>query len=142
MQIISPPVQRSYWYDRSTISESIEYSGNSIAPHPSTSRDTYIIPANKIGVISGVFMQQERSSVASVLDLTATLIVYTPSGGSAQNICVVYSTSNILDKPYVYKSSGGLFMNEGDKLEIKTSDASTGGAWRYRSYVTITVYDA
>lgn len=131
-----------HWYDRAPVSIADE-EDTTYVPHGSTSRLSYIVPANKIGLVEILYAQVRRRIVATVGgDIRATWRL-TPTGGLTKTILEanLFGEDNTIGDRDKMQLGTVMPIFEGDQLQLLTSDASTGGNVTYRGAYKISVFD-
>ena len=125
--------ERPQYYDRIQTNITQGYKADGIAPHGTTQRTSYTVPAGKLGYCDFIYGVLLRDSAPGSEGTARITFVYTPSGGgSTDMMTVMFKDPNV---GYTQHDGAGPFgfMQAGDVLEIKTVDQSTGGTIHYQS---------
>lgn len=125
---------KEQWYDRSPVLVA-EYALVRIAPHSNTIRATHTVSSGKLLIISSIEMGITRLTAAGILGPAQFLFQYTPAGGGLTNLQVIEWFSNTLDANRTAHIGRGLIFEEGDKLDLTTSDGSSGGTVGYWGHI-------
>ena len=111
------------------------------APHAVTARATYTVPAGKYANVEAITLRVDRNAVATTAALAASRAIYTPSGGSAQDITRAITYSNTVGGGEQVVISPWGMMNPGDTIALYTEDASTTGTLRFILSAKIAEYN-
>jgi len=126
------------WYQTNFTTTSIQYDGGAIAPHASTVRATYTVPASRIAVITGSSAMFNRVVAATVADRT---LIRAEATIPAAYILFVQSWNIAVD---TYRQSAvgqGMILKASDAIRIVTGDGCTGGSCDYKSSIALMVFD-
>lgn len=141
MDINNAASSRADFYDRGADGVHIGYEGNAIAPHGSTVRATYTVPANSKVIINAAQLYLMRATAPAGAGIYNAWLQYTPSGGSAVPIVKAYHKSPTQYTNINVLLSSGFVMYPGDKLELVTADISAGGTISYILHVMMSEFD-
>lgn len=134
---------RGEWYDRNLLATSNYYAAGNIAPHVFTRRTQYIVPAGRRAIVQNTVLEMDINTVATTPSYREMLVYIVQSTGSII-VSFAYMTSNsntvgLIDR---IATATHVFLLAGDRVEIWTSDLSTGGSMNYNGSVVITEFDA
>ncbi len=124
-------------FERNPESKKAEFVQNNVAPHGSTVRATYTVPANKqaqIDLITGFLF---RRSAAAPED-TVTVKITASIGG---RLLTLQFKDNTVGFTIKESFSRNKLLEPGESVEIETEDDSTGGAINYMLNAAITEFD-
>jgi len=135
-------VARPDWYDRNPAFAGVSYVGTGVAPHALTVRGTYTVPSGKKAFLEASYLNGRRQTVATTVGIVALSLWVTPSGGGAYRLAQITWKDNTVDyfKEETFAALG--VLQTGDKVDICTSDASTGGTCEYLLCLKTTQFDA
>jgi len=133
---------RPGWYDRNPVRLFQYYKGDGVAPHSSTLRWTYTVPAGKKAWVELLVNRVKRSGAATTPDAVLSQIYLTPYGGSISTLLYVFFNSNTLGAGDTIIVPASMMLGAGDVLSAYTQDASTGGLVDYLVSAKITEFDA
>lgn len=125
---------KEQWYDRSPVLVA-EYALARIAPHSNTIRATHTVSSGKLLIISSIEMGITRATAAGTPGSAQFFLRYVPAGGSSTILQAIEWFSNTLDVNRTAHIGQGLIFEEGDKLDLTTSDGSTGGTIEYWGHI-------
>lgn len=129
-------------YDRSAITRPVDYQGINIAPHAQTTRATYTVPTAKKGHIGLVGFTVVRSAAAAPVGLLNALLQIFTAQFVASKPCNILMLLNNVGDSQSFNLAPSLVLLTGDRFDILTNDASTGGTVTYYLGATISEYDA
>lgn len=132
---------RASIYDRNSELTNIIY-GAPAVPHAPTVRSTYTVPVNKKAIINMISMFMERQSNASSADISDIVYLVTRLAGG---VVTIGRLTDVLDANHDIATDSfslGATLLAGDKIEIVTSDLSTGGGIYFNTLAVITEFDA
>ena len=125
------------WYQTNYDMFEEAYSGDGVAPHATTSRNTYTVPANRLAIVSNVHVSMCRATAAStVARFRAAIDV----NGDA-NLIMVWSRDNTIGPGYTEQLGETAILEAGDLLTQFTQDLSTGGTVDYRQGYIVAEFD-
>lgn len=125
------------WVDRSN-----QFVGFGTAPHASTTRFTYTVPAGKVAVVESMTIMCVRDGTTATPARAQGQVVYAPNGGTA----VSYGIKQVWTGAIGDGQNGSpdhppkLTMQAGDALNALTLDLSTGGTMTFLINCTIREY--
>jgi len=140
MRILYPTTQTRQFYQQNALSRSLVWAAPNTAPHGDTTRGTYTVPENKRAVITCVWLQVRRATVAAPVGVVRLTLdaninsVYSYFGS-------VYLTTNLANDLQQLSIPCQIWLGEGDDILIKSSDSSTGGTVSYVSSVEYMEFD-
>jgi hypothetical protein len=140
MNILYPAGVKREYYDRNGVAECLQYYNAAIAPHGTTQRFTYTVPANT------------RLLVMSVSLMTCRVTAAAPVGEAVNSILVIANGSgDVFAQTYLNNNTVGAvdrvllsqlgWLYPGDTVECRTSDLSTGGTTRILSALQYLRFD-
>jgi len=137
-----PIIARPAWYDRNPIQQVDYYTGQTVAPHGVTIRCTYTVPAQKKAIVESLQVNLVRRATATTAGVAGAYAMLTPNGGTAEEILDSHIFANTIGDKDGQAQQGALTLLEGDKLDLKTYDGSTGGTVDYFVAFKLTEFDA
>jgi hypothetical protein len=123
-------IARPNYYDRQPISISQFYT-NGLAPHVSTVRSTYTVPANRVAFMELFFLNAYRSTAAVAADIVQAYVEYVPNGGGSSRILQVQFVNNAVFAGDRNQAPSFGYMKGGDIIRTVTFDGSNGGTCSY-----------
>jgi len=135
-------IARPAWYDRNPLVVWRQYSGALVAPHSSTERWTYTVPAGKKAYLEVAFAYTTRRTTATTAAQLTIIVSFTPSGGTTAAIMELSHWDNTLYISRTQNLAMSIVMLVGDTLNATTSDASTGGTNDFIITAKLTEFDA
>lgn len=115
-----------FWHDRASLSPEVQAQTVN-APHSTTARLNYTVPANKAAILHSIEYCVRCSTVPTTPKYQWGQIEITPSGGGSQifdifffNVRAAYDIENAFRR---YE----LFLSAGDVVVFKTADLGIGG---------------
>lgn len=142
MRVVQLNPQRPAYYDRNPVNKVLRWSSPYYAPHPVTTRASYIVPAGRKAEVNVMFVEVTRAEVPTVAGTARAGVELIPLGGLADFLAKVEVDDSILYNPHIITFTNGGVILPGDELLVWTEDTSTGGAMRYRLYVKLMEFDA
>lgn len=138
----SQTAARPQFYDRNAVPASAMYSAGGVAPHGTTTRWTYTVPAGKKAWVDAVCAELYRDVAAAAAAIAAVNINYQANGGGGSVLCQAAQSTNALVQvsEFVFTQFG--YMGPGDIVYATTLDTSTGGSNAYTASIKRTEYDA
>lgn len=131
MRFYTVLASRPQYYDRSPAQNAFQYVAATIAPHATTARFTYTVPANRKAMIGFLTIEAMRDGAAGAAGAAGANITITPSGSSAKDILDVRQINNNVGTPIDAAVSGNAILLAGDAFTGNTFDLSTGGTYTY-----------
>lgn len=132
---------RAQYYDRNPTNVIKSLRTAALAPHTTTQRWSYTVPAARKAYIGGAQSSVDRVTAAAPAALSFNTIQVTPNGGSLTDWLDALIEGNNVDSRADIASSGG-FMGAGDVIQSEDFDNSTGGTIQYFGSAMITEFDA
>ena len=127
--------------DRRPAYVQLSYVQGGTPPHVSTTRATYTIPTNRLGLLTYTNCAIRRVSNSTILNRASLVTNYTPMSGAIATIMrlevLLAATPSIANKDMLLNMP--LFA--GDTIDITTIDVSVGGAHDIVMYTGILLYD-
>jgi len=120
----------------------LSYVAGAIAPHVTTQRWTYTVPAGKKAFVELAFCQVFRTGVAGTLGMCVAYVQVTPQGGSATVMLGAKMWNNTAGAQDTVEIGLAWHMKAGDQIEGITQDGSVGGTIDYQLTAKITEFDA
>ena len=135
-------VESSYITERNPISCHIRYNVGAEAPHATTERASYTVPAGKIAILKNALAHARVETVATTAGRKGVYIMLT-IGGIDYHFCIsmMGADQNVIGNNSMQMSSNEVLLNAGDTVKILTVDLSTAGTIGYTGVVLITQYD-
>lgn len=141
MKILYPTKATRNFYERNSVPSNLGYGNSGVAPHASQNRGTYTVPANRRAIVSSVYAQLIRITVAAPLGQAAAQVKATLNGSLFTVTEALVFTNTIGDKASQFTGSQ-IFMQANDHLDLYTYDLSTGGTFNYAFGCAILEFDA
>ena len=139
LQIIADKIQDPWGFaSREVISVDV---GVNIGPHAAGVAATYTVPADKRGLLVSSSLTLQRHTAASSGGAYEAQVIFTPTGGTAQRISRLGGRSILVGEIGTLPQYYNLPMVVGDKVELLTSDGSTGGVVFYELAASILEFD-
>ena len=136
MRLGNPSTQRPVYYDRAPLAATVGADSINVAPHGLTTRATYTVPAARKGIVTNVYLQITRQTVAA------------PKGRPRVNLSIaaftqalLELTENVADKTIALAWTPQYVLLPAQVLNLQTSDDSTGGTLDYETYAGIMEFD-
>lgn len=135
-------VARPDWYDRNPVTRFRAWNAVNLAPHTSTQRWTYTVPAGKKAQLELVQVKVMRATAPTTPGYAYANIRFTPSGGSVDTLIqATIRTGTVGDTDQTVLGVCGV-LQAGDTIEANSADGSTGGTIDYFATLKITEFDA
>jgi len=128
-------------YDRNPATKLNNYLSTAVAPHASTSRWSYTVPAAKKSKIGHGQANLLRDVASGTPGVAVAYINITPSGGAASTLAYSTGTAGGANTGQNTVVGGGQYLEAGDSAEAKSADPSTGGSYVIALLMTITEFD-
>lgn len=128
-------------YDRNPRVVTMGHQGAGIAPHTTTIRTTYTVPAGKKTFIESASAFLVRDVVAGTPGRSRAYMDVTPSGGSGVIVAYAAIHQGTLGDASRSASSPLGTMFPGDVLRILSTDAAVGGSCEYASHAMLVEFD-
>jgi hypothetical protein len=130
------------------------YVGFNVAPHSTTQRQVYVVPAGKHALVLGCFAHLRRRTAASTADQARIETVWYVNGsgnlyqvngsvavaGVSWGYATLYPSKNAVDDQVVERYESPLWLPSGVSFTIQTIDLSTGGTVDYIASAMILEY--
>jgi len=127
--------------DRRPTTVQLSYIQSTVAPHSTTVRSTYTLPANRLGLLTYGNGIIRRTQIPSVTGRTAITVNYTPVGGVSVSIMrlevILLAVQSNGQKDTIFN----MLLLPGDVVDISTVDGNVGGFHDYVAYAGIVLYD-
>lgn len=133
---------RQQWFDRNPLAVAKAYVNAATAPHATTVRWTYTVPAARKVQLEMVALEVLRDAAAAPVGFASVLVRYTPNGGANTTIVRIDTLNNTVGAVNVQSLGGAITGFAGDLFEGVTSDGSTGGSNLYVVTAKFTEFDA
>lgn len=123
---------------RAGVSRALVFAAATTAPHASTTRATYTVPAGAKALV-------EQANLASVVDAAVTTAGValvrarvTPDSGGAHAVgTLVAPTALVVGTGDSRTEPMGILLNAGNVVDLFTEDAATGGTRRYEASIDL-----
>lgn len=142
MRVSSYAVARPIYYDRNSSTKGKTYQASAVAPHTTTTRWTYTVPAGKAAYVEALNAMIYRDVAPTVVSLAQSIIYIVSSDAVTSTVLQVrtYSASTYV---FYYGSQSNIaLLKAGDQIYANTFDNSTGGAVTYTIDLKLTEFDA
>lgn len=133
---------RQQWFDRNPLAVAKSFVQTAVAPHATTVRWSYTVPAARKCQLEMVALEVLRDVAAAPVGFASVLVRYTPSGGAATTIVRIDTLNNTVGAVNVSSLGGAITGFPGDLFEGLTADGSTGGSNLYVVTGKFTEFDA
>lgn len=133
---------RPPWYDRNSVTYAFSGTALNAAPHGTTSRATYTVPANRKAMLEFTTNYIQRVTAAAPNGTIGAFVNLLPATGGGIFAMQNFLISNTVLQIVTENSEQQAVMIEGDYLSITDYDDSTGGTATIATSVKITEYDA
>jgi hypothetical protein len=133
---------RQQWIDRNPLSIAKAFIQTAVAPHATTSRWSYTVPAARKCQLEMAQQQILRETAAAPVNFVSNVVRYTPSGGALTTLIRIDSLLNTVGATAQAILGGAVTGYPGDQFEGVTSDASTGGTNTFVTTAKFTEFDA
>jgi hypothetical protein len=135
-------VARPVYYDRNQIPRLNSFSISGAAPHGSTQRWLYTVPAGKKAFIEWLQLSTHRDTAAAPVAPSQVWFTLVLASGPAAIFMLLEHADNTLQlQRHAEQTSFGL-MVAGDQMSGNTVDTSTGGTQTYNLVGKLTEFDA
>jgi len=142
MKVSSFAVARPVYYDRNSATKGRTYGASGIAPHSTTVRWTYTVPAGKAAYVESLNAMVFRDGTATVANI-AQMLIYIQTTDTATTIQLqVREYKSTLYIPNITSQSNIAFIKAGDVVYAASADPSTGGTYTYTADMKLTEFDA
>lgn len=136
------PAARPAPWDRNPVNKTQFAANGAVAPHTTTVRWTYTVPAGKKAVLESLMMSVIRVTAAAPQVTAVAHLNYTPSGGSQTLLAqAVLTTNGVNDIQQQTITSLGEML-AGDVVSADDVDSSTGGTVSYAQTLKAFEFDA
>lgn len=133
---------KAQWYDRNPITGGNSFATGAIAPHGSTTRSSYTVPANRNAMYEYGTAWIARITAAGVPLLYEAFIFQTLSGGSNAICPDCRSLSNVVLNEVLVNATPQAVLLAGQSLNTGDLDLSAGGTCSFFAAFKYTEYDA
>lgn len=141
MNILYPAGVKREWFDRNPNTIVQAYSAGGVAPHVPTSRVSYTVPAGRKAYIMVGFGKSYRDTAATVAGLVEVFFSLTLDTGAQQVMNSTWINNSLNIFQFLNLSNIGWLL-PGNKAEIFTRDASTGGSCTFFASIAVLEFDA
>ena len=142
MKVSSYAVARPVYYDRNSATKGLTYAAAGVAPHATTTRWAYTVPAGKAAYVETLNMMLTRDNAPTVQQL-AQVIVYILSSDAVTTIALQIREYTLSTYVFIYASQSNIaLLKAGDIIYAATNDPSTGGTHIYTADMKLTQFDA
>lgn len=141
MQVSTPASSRAQWYDRNPLAILNTSSLGGVAPHATTTRFTYTVPAGRKALVEVGFVLTERgTAAATAADAGAELVITV--GATTAFAVDARVNSNVVGA--LAELFGGLNLSllSGNSIAGQDFDASTTGTMTFVQTMKATEFDA
>lgn len=125
--VTSAAAARPQPIDRNPVFRSNAFQNVGTAPHVTTTRWSYTVPAGKRALAMHILARMDRDAAAAPGAIAISQVLYTPNGGSQVPVCMSYLNQNAIGAGSPMNVGQSLLMAAGDTLIANSQDASTGG---------------
>lgn len=138
MGISSSGRSRPQYYDRTPISNHLNYAANGIGPHAAVTRAAYTVPANKKAFVSSCFTKVLRQTAAAPVGIVEASCVINNASRIAQSMTL----GNAVNDSDAGETFSGTALAATDVFIISTTDNGTAGTVAYRCSAQVIEFDA
>lgn len=124
------------WFDRNPKLVGAWYVDDDIAPHASTTVETYVVPADRLALVSVLDIDIVRSAATTTLKRAMGRIVVS---GALAFSC--FHWNDTVGHRESKASNSNLVLQSGESIQIVTEDLSTGGTLDYRISMPLIEFD-
>lgn len=119
-------IARPTYYDRQAEAIVTSFS-DGYAPHATTTRATYTVPAGFRAFIESLIGAAQNGSAPSNVGINLVIMTFQPSGGSEANV-FYHSHTNTAEQTFSQNTMNTFgYMGAGDAVRLKTVNTDTGG---------------
>ena len=133
---------RPPWYDRNSVTYAFSGTALNAAPHGTTIRATYTVPANRKAMMEFTTNYIQRITAAAPNGTIAAFVTMLPATGGGIYAMQNFLVSNTALQIVTENSEQQAVMVTGDYFDISDYDDSTGGTATIATSVKITEFDA
>ena len=133
---------RSIYYDRNPKSIPLFYSAGLVAPHASTQRWAYTVPANRKAFLEYFMAESYRDTQFFPPGVVIVQIYINLVGNVHSDLVYFNSQDGRLFITYKVESSVQALLQAGDQIAALTVDLSTGGTNAYDLSAKLIEFDA
>ena len=142
MKLGSLAAARPAYYDRNAASVTVQYVGNTIAPHVDTIRNTYTVASGRKLLLELGHSALNRQVAAAPVGLFNGTI-YIAAAGNTPRYCHNMSKDNtVAPADIIVQVFGNVTVYASETVNVLTADYSTGGSVNYVVMWKGTTYDA
>lgn len=140
MNILYPTGLVTQFFGRNPIYGAIIYNGTNIAPHGSTQRATYTVPANRAAVITSIYLKVMRQTAAGTVGLVQAqgLVDFAAGIAGLENAMFINNNPGANDLSI---DPGYKFTVAARTIAIYTLDTSLGGTCTYNALISYVEFD-
>ena len=128
------------WFDRNPKNVGEQYD-DSVAPHATTDRITYKVPAQRICMVEAITTNAARTSAAGGNAWVNIRWLCTPRGGTKRRIITYTMYGNTIGELINDSLGTGITLFDGDILTMETTQAGVGGTVSYECAFKGTEFD-
>ncbi|MEN4013993.1 MAG: hypothetical protein ROW48_18330 [Bellilinea sp.] len=140
MKITYPSGFRNNPFDRNPNARMLTLATGAIAPHTDTQRILYNVPTGKRMLVSAIYVEMLRDTVATTPGVYMVYVVIDNLFGGGE-VLRVRSRGNTVGDTARHSIACQLLLNPLDNIQIWTRDGSTGGLVDYVVDITTLEYD-
>lgn len=118
------------------------YLAAGVAPHGTTQRWSYTVPAGRRAIVELMSAETIRDGASGAPARAANFFTYTPSGVAATFPLEAGIDAGALGEKHSVMWGGKLVMHAADVMAGSTADASTGGTLFFNSAFVASEFDA
>lgn len=133
---------KAQWYDRNPLTDGMAFDTGTIAPHASTTRVTYTVPANRNAMYEYGTAWAVRMTAAGAPLLYESFVFATLSGGGNAICPDARSLINTAGNEVLVNATPQAVLLAGQTLNVGDLDLSAGGTCRFFGAFKFTEYDA
>lgn len=141
MNILYPAGAKREWFDRNPVVSSKMYQGGAVAPHSTTQRWTYTVPAGKRVFINLLYIHMFRDGTPGTPSLASAWVAIN-DGVNTYECGSIKTVSGTLGYAEGLVVPGFGFLTAGQIIASNTYDNSTGGTFSYRLNMSYVEFDA
>ncbi len=117
--------------DRSPLIKALTANAPAVAPHASTQRLTYTVPASRKCLITHAAAEILRNTAAAPVGIYGVAQNIAPLAGGFAGIVLINALTNAVGDRYTERSNPQHIMLAGDIFNANDSDLGTGGTVTY-----------
>ncbi len=139
MRLLYPAGVKREWFDRNPVVQDSNFNAT-VAPHVSTLRLSYTVPAGKKAFVQCAFISTTRMTVAAPVGEVDWQIRHY-DGTNEAIISMIQNIDNTALKPYNQQVTFNVYMTAGQAIRFYSSDTSTGGTVSYNGQLSVVEFD-